>query len=59
VPGQVWFEDEVETPGGFDTGPVALDVGIVDPATPEARVVFAVEEVLEDRWHPLTYLDLL
>ncbi len=59
LPGQVWFEDDITMPGGFEPGPVAVDVVLLDPATRQPRVVFAVEEVTDDRWHPLTYLDIL
>jgi len=38
---------------------VKVEAGLVDPLTQEARVRFAIEEILEDGWHPLTSMDVL
>jgi len=59
LPGHRWFSERIRFPADLRPGEVKVEAGLVDPLTQEARVRFAIEEVLEDGWHPLTSMDVL
>lgn len=52
--------DQATFPKALKRGEVDVDIGIIDPANANtARVLFAIEPRLEDRWHPLTKMDVV
>ena len=58
MPDHTWFSEEIAFPKSLERGEVKLDAGIVDDeGKPVAK--FAIEEVLDDGWHPLTSMDVL
>ncbi|MHC4714644.1 MAG: DUF4832 domain-containing protein [Planctomycetota bacterium] len=57
LPDHNFFRETVKFPKGFKPGTVAVDCGIIDPATKKPVVKLAVEPVGDDGWHPLTYMD--
>ena len=59
LPGHTWFSERIRFPSDLRPGEVKVEAGLVGPLTKEARVRFAIEEVLEDGWHPLTSMDVL
>lgn len=59
LPDHNWFEETVAMPATLSPGPVTVDIGIVDPATDQPRVRFAINEVAKDGWHPMTCMDVL
>ena len=63
---KTWFTgdaivlDSAIFPKTLKRGEVEIDLGIIDAASPEtARVLFAIEPKLDDRWHPLTKMDVV
>jgi hypothetical protein len=50
LPGDAIIEKRVPLPASIRPGWAELAAGLVDPATKEARVSFAVKEVFSDRW---------
>ncbi len=59
LPEYTWFSESITLPEGLEPGTAKVDVGIVDPATDKARVRFAIEEVLEDGWHPMGNVNVM
>jgi len=59
LPGDVWLERDVNLPHGFHPGWAELAAGLIDPATKEARVSFAVKEVFPDRWVALDGIEIV
>ncbi len=59
LPDQHFFAEDVRIPAELSPGTVAVDAGIIDPQTQQAKVKFAIEDVLPDSWHPLTHIDLV
>ena len=58
LPDHTWFAEEMVFPKSLERGEVKVDVGLIDE-TGAPRVRFAIEEVAEDGWHPLTSMDVL
>ncbi len=52
-----WFSERIDLPPSLERGEVKMDVGIVDEATRQPKVEFAIQETSVDRWHPLTSMD--
>ncbi len=59
LPGPSWFREEITLPAGIEPGRVNVDCAIVDRATGAPRVRLAIEEILEDGWHPVTVMDVV
>ena len=59
MPDHTWFKESITFPGTLKCGVVNVDIGIVDPKTDKPRVKFAIKDVLEDGWHPMTCMDVL
>jgi hypothetical protein len=59
LPGDVWLELDVKLPEGFKPGWAELAAGLIDPATKEARISFAVKEVFPDRWVVLDGIEIV
>ncbi len=58
LPGQKWFEEPITIPANLHPGPAKVDIGLIDPATKQPKVRFAIEGVREDGWHPMTLVDI-
>ena len=58
MPDHTWFSEEIAFPPALQRGEVKVDLGIVDEAG-KPKVRFAIDEVTEDGWHPLTSMDVL
>jgi hypothetical protein len=58
MPGHTWFEEHLAMPATLQSGEVKVDLGIVEAATNEPRVRFAIKEVEKDGWHPMTSMDV-
>jgi len=50
LPGDTIIEATLNATDSIKPGPAELALGLLDPATREARVSFAVKEVFSDRW---------
>lgn len=50
LPGDVIIDRALPLPAGIKPGWADLAAGLIDPATKEARISFAVKEVFSDRW---------
>lgn len=59
MPDHTWFQETITFPKELVPGVAEVDVGIVHPDTNEPVVKFAIEEVLDDNWHPMTKMDVL
>jgi len=59
LPDHTWFQESITFPKGLMPGVVDVDVGIVCPDTDEPAVKFAIEELLDDNWHPMSSMDVL
>jgi len=59
LPGAKWFSEKLTYPKTLRPGVVKVDMAVVDPATDEPVVRFAVKETGEDGWLPLRYMDVL
>ena len=58
LPDHSWLAEELIFPKSLERGEVKVDVGLIDEAgAPKVR--FAIEEVAEDGWHPLTSMDVV
>ena len=53
LPGDAYLDERIQLPAGFAPGSVDVSVGLVDPATRQPKVAFAIEEQYADRWAPL------
>ena len=58
MPDHTWFSEEIEFPPALQRGETKVDLGIVDEAT-KPKVKFAIQQVTEDGWHPLTSMDVV
>ncbi|MBA3709363.1 MAG: DUF4832 domain-containing protein [Planctomycetes bacterium] len=58
LPGDIPISESFSMPKSMRRGEVEVDVGIIDRASQQARVLFAIEDRREDRWHPLTRMDV-
>ena len=58
LPDHTWFSDALPLPQTVQRGEVKVDIGLVDE-TLTPRVRFAIQEIAEDGWHPLTSMDVL
>lgn len=58
MPGINWFSEQVMIPDAFVTGPVAIDLAMIDPATQAPRVPFAIKGIGPEGWYPMTFLNL-
>lgn len=56
---QTWFRDKIIFPESLKPGVAEMDVGIVDPETNVPKVRFAIKEVDDEGWHPMTSMDVL
>jgi hypothetical protein len=59
LPGDVWLDKQVRVPASMKPGFIELSAGLVDPATKEARVSFAAQEVFSDRWLDLAGFEVV
>jgi hypothetical protein len=58
MPGNHWFEESVEVPAALKPGEAQVDLAIVDPKTDRPKVRLAIQERLDDGWHPMSSLDI-
>ena len=58
LPGHTWFEEKITLPQALSLGEAKVDLVIVDDSD-APQVWFALKELTEDRWHPLTSIDVL
>jgi hypothetical protein len=58
LPGQTFFREELAVPAGLQPGEAAVAIGIVDHRD-APRVWFAIDDKLDDGWHPLTSVDVV
>ena len=58
LPGDAWICEQVRLPSGFVRGEVSMDVALIDPATQQPRVRFAIEGTGKDGWHPLGTIEV-
>ncbi|MBA3710528.1 MAG: DUF4832 domain-containing protein [Planctomycetes bacterium] len=58
LPGDVWIDRAVKIPDGFKPGWVDVAAGLIDPATKQAKIRFAVKESFSDRWVSLGGIEL-
>ena len=58
MPGHSYFREEVAVPETLEKGEVSIDLAIVDDSG-RPRVWFALDDLTEDRWHPLTRMDIV
>ncbi len=59
MPDHTWFQETLTVPKELAPGVVDVDVAIVHPETNQPVVKFAVDELLDDNWHPMTKMDVL
>jgi hypothetical protein len=59
LPGDEWIERTVTVLPSIQRGWCELSVGLIDPATREAKVSFAVEERYSDRWSPIHGIEIV
>ncbi|MCY3020873.1 MAG: DUF4832 domain-containing protein [Planctomycetota bacterium] len=59
LPGDFWLDRNIPLPEGFKPGCAELAAALVDPATQEAKVSFAVKEVFPDRWVDLNGIEIV
>jgi hypothetical protein len=59
LPGDAWIDESVSLPDGFQPGYAELAAALVDPATKDAKVSFAVKEVFGDRWVDLNGIEIV
>jgi hypothetical protein len=59
LPDITWFTEKIAVPKSLQRGEAKIDAAIVDPATDSPRVRFAVKEIADDLWHPMTSIDIL
>jgi hypothetical protein len=60
LPGDAILIDSATFPKSLKRGEVDVDIGIIDEANPATgRVLFAIEPRRDDRWHPLTKMDVV
>ena len=59
LPGDVIINRAVPLPASIKSGWADLAVGLIDPASKEARISFAVEEVFSDRWAALGGIEVV
>ncbi len=59
LPDNNWFEETITMPATLRPGAARVDIGIVDPATDQPRVRFAVKGVGKDGWHPMSHMDVV
>ena len=59
MPDHTWFSEKITLPKKLQRGEAKLDCAIVAPKTNSPVVRFAIEDVLDDAWHPLTSIDVL
>lgn len=57
LPGHNWFSEELTVPQALERGDTKVALGIVDE-TNQPRVWFAIDEKLDEGWHPLTGVDV-
>jgi hypothetical protein len=53
LPGHAALDEYIQLPEGFGVGNVDLAIGLLDPATKQPRLAFAIEEQYADKWVPL------
>lgn len=58
LPGHNWFREELLVPDGLERGDARVALGIVDDAN-QPRVWFAIDERLDEGWHPLTGVEVV
>jgi hypothetical protein len=59
MPGDFVRTGAFTLPSGLQRGEASVSIGILDPKVDEAKVLFALDGWTEDRWHPLTSIDVL
>ena len=59
LPGDTIVEKKIQLPHSIRPGWVELSAGLIDPATREARVSFAVKEAFSDRWVSLGGIEVV
>jgi len=58
LPEYTWFSEKVSVPKSLSAGLAHVDIAIVDPATDTPRVKLAIEEILDDGWHPMSAVEV-
>jgi hypothetical protein len=59
LPGDAVIGETVSIPKALRRGEIDVDLGIIDPGTQAAAVSFANRGRFDDRWQPLTKMDLI
>jgi hypothetical protein len=59
LPGDSVLGDTIAFPKELKRGEVDVDIAIVDEKSLKPRVLFAIQERLEDGWHPLAKMDVV
>ena len=59
MPGDTVIDARMFFPKTLKPGEVEVDIGIVDETMKEAKVLFAIQPRREDRWHPLSRMDVI
>ncbi|MBI3829107.1 MAG: DUF4832 domain-containing protein [Planctomycetes bacterium] len=57
LPGHNWFSEELTVPQALERGDTKVALGIVDESH-QPRVWFAIDEKLDEGWHPLTGVEV-
>lgn len=58
MPGHTWFEEKITVPKGLKKGEANIDLVIVDEKD-RPKVWLAIQGLTEDKWHPLTSMDII
>jgi hypothetical protein len=59
LPGDFARSGQFTLPAGLQRGEAQVSIGILDPKADEAKVLFALDGWTDERWHPLTSIDVL
>jgi hypothetical protein len=59
LPGDAWIERPLKLSDKLQRGWADISAALVDPATKEARISFAIEEQYSDRWVPLGGIEIV
>ena len=58
MPEYTWFTERITLPAALEPGIAKVDVGVVSPSTDAPVVRLAIEDVLEDGWHPMGVMNI-